>query len=509
VTRPEIFSSLPVLPVVPLPVPGESLGSWVTAVARTYGMSLAEYLRRLGIPHRRGVAATERTERDLVVRPRPAVIQALQADTGVATPVLLGMTFDGLDRDLEEACHRHHAPCPACDKDAGQPAGRSVRLLSARAAWRVVCPVHLPTPRSDEVAPGIPLAPIDEQLRTILGFLDRAAFDRTAFADLVGKRLAPAITVGAFVRFVHLLNAHLRIRIAGFDTMRDRAEFRIVHCFDRNEGGVPMPLPAAERNTPALSLLLAWQLTIDPPRTLLTGMRTLHPVRHKSMQDIAQVTGLLDLLLEIWPGEILASLVASGSVSRGRQPGNEGHAALAVALTDHRRNAPDHDLILAEAGWNHAALIGLLLSGEFPRRTQRLSQFANVGPFQYRHVAAGLRMASAVQRRRQKVWANRAWDRRAGLQQLLSEPKRPAREKAAASRRPPEARRDPEPPVPPSARIVEAVQVAMAAHGPMPTKPCPRQRRALLRKLSAAATRHLFGADAAKHRAERGFHGNR
>jgi hypothetical protein len=45
----------------------------------------------------------------------------------------------------------------------------------------------------------------------------------------------------------------------------------------------------------------------------LTGMRTLHPVRHKSMQDIAQVTGLLDLLLEIWPGEILASLVASGS----------------------------------------------------------------------------------------------------------------------------------------------------------------------------------------------------
>jgi hypothetical protein len=69
VTGPEIFSSLPALPVVPLPVPGESLGSWVTAVARTYGMPLAEYLRRLGIPHRRGVAATERTERDLVVRP--------------------------------------------------------------------------------------------------------------------------------------------------------------------------------------------------------------------------------------------------------------------------------------------------------------------------------------------------------------------------------------------------------------------------------------------------------
>jgi len=60
----------------------------------------------------------------------------------------------------------------------------------ADAAWRVVCPVHLPTPRSDEVAPGIPLASIDEQMRTILGFLDRAAFDRTAFADLVGKRLA-------------------------------------------------------------------------------------------------------------------------------------------------------------------------------------------------------------------------------------------------------------------------------------------------------------------------------
>ena len=30
-----------------------------------------------------------------------------------------------------------------------------------------------------------------------------------------------------------------------------------------------------------------------------------------------------------------------------------------------------------------------------------------------------------------------------------------------------------------------------------------------LRKLSAAAVRHLSGADAAKHRAEREFHGNR
>jgi hypothetical protein len=256
-------------------------------------------------------------------------------------------------------------------------------------------------------------------------------------------------------------------------------------------------------------LLLAWQLTADPPRTLLTGMRTIHPVRHKSMQDIAQVTGLLDLLLEIWPGEILAPLIAGGSVSTGRQAGNGDHAALAVALTDHRRNAPDHDLILAEADWNHAALIGLLFSDEFPRRTQRLSQFTNVGPFRYRHLAAGLKTAAAVQRRRQKVWANRAWDRRAGLQQLLSEPKRPAWGKAAAFRGPPEARRGPEPPVSPSARIVEAVQVAMAAHGPMPMKPCPRQRRALLRKLASAAVRHLSEVDAARHRVEQEFRGKR
>ncbi len=62
-----LFTTMPELPVVPLPASGEALGSWVWAIARTYGLMPGTYLRRLGIPHR---WVTKEVHRDLVIRPR-------------------------------------------------------------------------------------------------------------------------------------------------------------------------------------------------------------------------------------------------------------------------------------------------------------------------------------------------------------------------------------------------------------------------------------------------------
>lgn len=110
-------------------------------------------------------------------------------------------------------------------------------------------------PEAYFVSQEVPLAPFHGRVRDIIAFLDRAAFDPMAFAGLVGERLAPAITAGAFVRFVHLLNAHLSLRVAEFDTLRDRAGFRIVHAFGRDEDGEPLALPPDARNDPTISLV--------------------------------------------------------------------------------------------------------------------------------------------------------------------------------------------------------------------------------------------------------------
>src|SRR4051812_24252742 len=145
------FTTTPVLPVVPLPAPGESLGSWIAVIAGLYGVTLAEYLGRLGIP-RRWITPT--IGRDLVIRPLPGVIRALQADTGIAKASLLRMTFSGLERDLEEACRRHDVPCAECENETAQRAGRPVALLHTWAAWRVVCPHHPPCPGPADLEAG-------------------------------------------------------------------------------------------------------------------------------------------------------------------------------------------------------------------------------------------------------------------------------------------------------------------------------------------------------------------
>ncbi|QCO00042.1 hypothetical protein D3093_32770 (plasmid) [Azospirillum argentinense] len=492
-----LFTTEPGLPVVPLPAKGEALNSWIWAIARTYGLMPKTYLRRLGIPHR---WVTKAIERDLVIQPLPSVMERLQADTGMAPDVVWGMTFFGLDRELEGACRRHDAPCSACVNEASWWAGRPVGLLHARAAWRIVCPDHLPDPKPMEMADGLPLAAFHGQVRTIIRFLDRAAFDPRAFEGVVGTRMAPALTVAAFVRFVFLLNAYLSVRVTEFDELRDWAGFRIRRAFTRNEPGEPLPLPPEERNDPAISLVLAWQLVAAPLRTLLAGLHTVNPVHRKTARDTGQLMALVCLLLEFWPGEMLTPLLTRIALSRQDWSSDGGRTGLAIATTAPWSNDPSHSARLTEAHWTHTAWTSVLFSDAIQNHhTRRVSQFPVAGPFRGRLLAANGQAAPLIGEIRREA-RQRGRKKASGLGRFLAKPAPAIREAHAAPPQPVS------PPIIP-AHIAQAVQFALDAHGPLPTgKLRARQRRAVLRKLSAVAVRCLNQeawremADATPHR---------
>lgn len=480
-----LFSSIPDLPVVPRPVPGEALGGWVETIANLYGLSRADYLERLGVPRR---WVTEAINRDLVFRPLPTVMARLQVDTGIASEVLRGMTFAGLDRPLEDACRNHHVPCPECAYEAERRADRPVELLFTRAAWRVVCPLHPPDPYPRDVVAGVPLPAFYDRVRHIIGFLDRAAFDRSVFQEVVGTRLAPAYSVDVFLWFVHLLNSFLRVEIADIDTMRECCEFRILDAYDANADLRPVPLPAEERNGLAVSLVLAWQLVAAPFTTLFAGLRTTNRAGRKTDRDQAQFTAMIRLLLEFWPGEMLAMPMMGRALSVRWQSKDTVATSTAQTLAKPWSNHPSYTERLAEAHWNHMAWARELLVGRpLVTRTDHVSRFPSVGPFHYRPVASNTQAASRIGAARRTAWDERnlALGKRPGL------PRFPEK----AMRR---ARRHPKSPPSRTAlsltispHILDAVRQALEAHGPLPKKLRARERRALLRKLSAAAAKHL------------------
>ena len=119
------------------------------------------------------------------------------------------------------------------------------------------------------------------------------------------------------------------------------------------------------------------------------------------------------------------------------------------------------------------------------------SRFPIDGPFHAGFVAANTKAASLIGQVRRDAWRS-SQDERTGLGRFQAKPAPPIRKKR------------PNPPVPTPEReapatapvihhhIAQAVQFALDAHGPLPTgKLSARQRRAVLRKLSAAAVRCL------------------
>ncbi|PNQ95997.1 hypothetical protein C1S70_26205 (plasmid) [Azospirillum argentinense] len=335
------------------------------------------------------------------------------------------------------------------------------------------------------MAEGLPLAPFYGQVRTIITFLDRAAFDPLAFEGIVGTRMAPAFTVAAFVRFVFVLNAYLSVRVTEFDEFRDLAGFRIRQAFSRNEAGEPLPLPPEERNDPAISLVLAWQLVADPMRTLLAGLHTANPVHRKTERDAGQFMGLVGLLLEFWPGEMLSLLLTGHALSRRDWSGDGVRTGLAIAATDQWSNDPSHSARLAEAQWNHTAWTRVLFSDAIRyRHTGWRSRFPIDRPFHAGFVAANTKAASLIGQVRRDAW-RASQDERTGLGRFLAKPAPAIREAHTAPPQPVSV-----PAIP--THITQAVQFALETYGPLPTRKLrARQRRAVLRKLSAAAVQCL------------------
>lgn len=482
-----LFSSMPTLPIVPLPAPGEALGSWVSMIAQTYGLALAEYLERLGVPRH---AVQVSVQRDLLFRPLPSVIRALQTDTGIAESLLRRMTFHGLDRDLEEACYRHHAPCLWCDEQAERRAGRSIHRLHERAVWRVVCPDHPPYPKPDEVEQDVPLTLFYVSVRAVIKFFDRAVYDPAALAKIIGPTIAKAITIGALVRFVYFLNDYIKVRLIGFDTIREEAMFRIVRVYDLDADGNPCPLPSDERNDPAISLILAWQLTIAPTRTLLTNIRTIHSFPDKTKLDTAQFKAFLHLLLEYWPAEILTPALTKPAMQPDWRDGTR--TGLAFSITESWSNQPEYLDYLGEAHWNHVIWTRIVFSRAFIKRPYRhYSRFPNTGPFRYKQVAGNTNPAGCIALARDEAWERRVWGEKVGLRKFMTKPaKVPKRAYSTVFQLPP-ASSTLRHKAGTGLHIAKAVQIALAAYGPLPTRLRKRQRRVLIRKLSAIAIKYL------------------
>ncbi len=117
-----------------------------------------------------------------------------------------------------------------------------------------------------------------------------------------------------------------------------------------------------------------------------------------------------------------------------------------------------------------------------------VSRFPSVGPFRFRPVTANCRSASGIAEKRRTVWETGSLTSlgRPGLQRFHEAPprriRRPRRSAPANA---------PASPVTISPHIKDAVRQVLEAHGPLPKKLRVRERRALLRKLSAAAIKHL------------------
>lgn len=77
------------LPVRVVPLPGESIDSWLEATGRSMGLSQKQMFEVLGIPHARRQAFIE--------LPTPSELQTLTESTGLDAPALLGMTLSRYD----------------------------------------------------------------------------------------------------------------------------------------------------------------------------------------------------------------------------------------------------------------------------------------------------------------------------------------------------------------------------------------------------------------------------
>jgi hypothetical protein len=254
-----VFSSAPVLPVVILPYPGESLAGWLRALAGFYRLSLEKYLNRLGKPrHERPPA-----DRELTVFPKPDFLQALQVDTGVSMATLRAMTFIGVEEQLRSRCLKHNWVCIECRNEASERAGRSIDLRDQRAAWLFFCPDHPLQVASHHIRYSFPVALFCDLVRAMHLALERAAFGSDSWSGMFGEESGPG-HVASFLATADFFNDYLALEIIGFDEIAGRVSFAVVRGLEWSTWDRDGMIPLRHRNASIIPLVFAWQILQDP-----------------------------------------------------------------------------------------------------------------------------------------------------------------------------------------------------------------------------------------------------
>jgi hypothetical protein len=240
------FDRVPQLPVVPVPWPGEALGGWIRATARPYGLSIQDFLQRLGV---RWSEQRSHVEVHALLNVTEEFLQSLNRVTGISAACLRGMTLSGLDEDVDlmSACFKHYSPCLACELEAARGAGRRVELLQARSPWRLVCPKHPPAALIEETA-HLDNAGFLQKVKEIISELDKSYTNSLCIGDDKEKISREPDKLCDFIRFVHLLNSFIFVRLESFDDLWNRAVFSIIRTFERDPKRRPVALPLDTRN---------------------------------------------------------------------------------------------------------------------------------------------------------------------------------------------------------------------------------------------------------------------
>ena len=179
-----------------------------------------------------------------------------------------------------------------------------------------------------------------------------------------------------FIRFVYLLNSYISVRPESYDTLWNRAVFRLIRTFERDEKFRHMALSVESRNHIGISLVLAWQLSFEEGQGLLLGLRTTNEVNLKGLVDRDQLTSLLLIAKEYWGDDMPLRLLFRTSPEK---------------ITASFRNKPEYPELLAETRWNRRSALQILFSKDINRFSKSgISEFSKVGPFKYSYVPSQL-----------------------------------------------------------------------------------------------------------------------
>lgn len=222
-----LFSRLPVLPVVPLPYEGESLLSWLYAIAHRYSIGIDLFLRQIGHPGPDFIP--------LFVRPPRRLIEKLHYYTGVNVSRLHAMALRLNDVGLEvDCCHSWH-PCAECHAEAYSAVGRPVVLLASHVPWHIACPRHVHWRDLPDVHGGAQLSMLQRSSSSLLEALDAGA------QSIVRTLPQPLVRIGVakFVRLALLVHTHLQVSITAVRSRRDQIAFAIRQIHIADERSTP------------------------------------------------------------------------------------------------------------------------------------------------------------------------------------------------------------------------------------------------------------------------------